>query len=375
MKNLAYKQIEHEICERICRGIYQLDSKMPTERMLQEEFKVSRLTIAKSLSLLEQQNYLTRKIGSGTFVCKDLPVNAPKEEKAPGMIHYISIPMTHDGIVMVKSGVAEGIYRAISNTDYKLSVEFFDKEEEQIKLFRNYKNANNSGFVIWPSDDARLVEFFEHFRKADFPFVLIDCYFPEFKCDLVHTNNILGSMQMIDYLYSLGHRRIAYLTVRSSISSMNERLGGFFLAMGRHNLDANDLLGVIPDDNHVTPAAHGAKNDAFINLYIDKLLAQKEKVTAIFCSNDYVAINTIKLLKERGIRVPEDMSVVGFDNVDKASWMKPELTTIAQDFEQMGLKAGEIILARCKNRASRDPIIVEVTPRLIVRKSAMPPAK
>ncbi len=353
-------------------GIYPPGSRMPSDRKLEEELRVSRLTIAKALSLLEQSQFLVRKPRSGTYVCAECPSEANLDDES-GVFRYITLPTTVDGVVMVKDCIDEGLYRALRDSNYRLSVEYFNTIEENIKLLRTHDSSLSRGMVIWPSDNLKMIEILGYYKRDNFPFVLVDSHFPELPCDRVCINNKLGAELMVDYLYQLGHRRIAYLTVQSGSTSINDRLGGFFLAMNRRNLNALRFLGVVPDNDRISSASHGAKNCSFIEDYIVNIMGQKDRPTAIFCSNDFIAMTVMQMLKEHNYHIPRDISVVGFDNIEKGMWVKPHLTTVSPEFQQMGFEAGKILLGRCRKKLPNMPLIVEVEPRLIVRDSAVPP--
>jgi DNA-binding LacI/PurR family transcriptional regulator len=102
------------------------------------------------------------------------------------------------------------------------------------------------------------------------------------------------------------------------------------------------------------------------------LLEKTRKFTAIFCFNDIAAIGAIRALKDAGLRVPEDVSVVGFDDIQSAAYSTPSLTTVRQPLFEMGQRGAQILLERIANREAPYPTKIVMAPELVVRESTGP---
>jgi LacI family transcriptional regulator len=169
---------------------------------------------------------------------------------------------------------------------------------------------------------------------------------------------------ILHHLYDLGHRKIA------------------FMRGGSHSSDADDrwecLMAVASELNLEVPPELQVKLGKLIETPemcykpATELIDRGGDFTAVVCYNDVGAIGTIRALIDRGIRVPEDVSVVGFDDIESAAFHNPRLTTIHQSLNQMGIEAARILLQRIRGQAEfPEPVAVE--PQMVIRESTAPP--
>ncbi len=166
------------------------------------------------------------------------------------------------------------------------------------------------------------------------------------------------------HLYQLGHRQIAFMRGQPFSSDSDERWKGLVGMAKELGLDVAPELVVQLEENISSPEL-GLPVAA-------KLLAQKRPFTALVSYNDLAAIGAMRAFKDHGLRVPEDVSVVGFDDIQWAAYHTPSLTTIRQPLNSMGNTAARLLLQRI--RGSRDvPDEVPIVPELVVRESTMPP--
>lgn len=372
-KELTYKVIEKEILRRIMTGIYTPGQQLPTERVLEHELGVSRLTIAKGLANLAAGGYITRTQGRGSFVCTELPQpRRPDRDRTAGngIIKYIS-PGSTQGPTVISHGILEGVHAVVTPSNCHVCVEFYTTVEQQLAAMRSYGDAINEGFVIWPALDQRLLPELRKMQADRFPFVLVDAFFPELNCDYIISDNCLGAETMINHLVDCGHRKIAYFTASPDRVSLSERLSGVISALSKKGLPlTGDTINIIPGGDPVISSFKSAQNIAYLRSRLTALLAGPDAPTAIFASNDWIAMAVYNILEELGVKVPEDVSLAGFDNIDASQYFKIPLTTMAQNFYEIGQLAGKVIMARREKSSSRDMLFQNrVSPTLIVRES------
>ena len=171
----------------------------------------------------------------------------------------------------------------------------------------------------------------------------------------------------IGYLAGLGHRRIAVIKGQSFSSATEARWQAIQGAAAKHHLALHPKLVVQLEGDTPThePGYFAAQ----------KLLASGAAFTAIFAFNDISAIGAIRALREAGLQVPRDVSVVGFDDIQSAAFQNPGLTTVRQPLRTMGLLAAEVVLRQIAEAAAHTPTkLIQVDPELIVRESACPPS-
>jgi len=227
--------------------------------------------------------------------------------------------------------IMRGVNQAIARIDYDLIVytnggsnpkDAADQERSSVALL----NGGIADGVIVVTPTA--TDFF-----SQSPVVVID---PNNDCpDLpaVLSTNYEGALAAMTYLTGLGHRRIGHITGRMSLISGVQRLQGYKDGLAAAGIPLNAEL-IVTGDYNITTAIQSAR----------KLLSLKERPTAIFAANDVTANGVYQVAKETGLRIPEDLSVIGFDNLREASFMTPALTTVDQFMAEMGTIATEMIV-------------------------------
>jgi len=196
--------------------------------------------------------------------------------------------------------------------------------------------------------------------QAKFPFVLIDHQGTGEDCPAIGATNWQGAFNATNYLIQLGHRRIGFITGWLDLGAAVDRLEGYKAALRTNRIPLQ------PDLIYEGTFAHldgytGAK----------KLLSIKKPPTAIFASNDVMAISAMDAVRECGMRIPEDISILGFDDIPQASMVRPSLTTIRQPLEQMGRTAAQILFDILKNPDHKHNRI-ELPTELVIRDSTTP---
>jgi DNA-binding LacI/PurR family transcriptional regulator len=178
-------------------------------------------------------------------------------------------------------------------------------------------------------------------------------------------NHTRAARLALEYLAKLGHREIAFIKGQTFSSDTEVRWKAVRAAAEALNLAVEEKLTVQLESESPTPQPGYDVTK--------QLLARKRPFTALFAFNDISAIGAIRALRETGRRVPEDVSVVGFDDIQSAAFQNPGLTTIRQPLRQMGMTAANTVLQRINSRTKADyPRSIIVEPELIVRESAAP---
>ena len=170
-----------------------------------------------------------------------------------------------------------------------------------------------------------------------------------------------GVEQAMEYLISLGHTRIALLAGPMSLVSVHLRVLGYQNALRKHHLPMTD--GYILEGSFTSESGH--------SLAI-KAMEHSQPPSALICGDDLMAFGVIQALKEQGYCVPEDVSVVGFDDISLARFSSPPLTTIRQDTYLKGRKAAEALLARLRDKSTNYPMKILLDTSLVIRKSTAP---
>jgi len=196
---------------------------------------------------------------------------------------------------------------------------------------------------------------------ASVPVVAVDPHTGRADIPTVDADNLHGGYLAGQHLIDLGHRRIGMIMGRPDLMSAQLRERGFRAAFAEAGLPIDESL-FVPGDfdpDLAEKAAHG-------------LLTRAEPPTAIFAANDATAWRTVTVARELGLRVPEDLSVIGFDNVLDASNSTPNLTTIEQPIREMGRRAAQLLIERLSG-IEHEKSHIRMETRLVLRSSTAPP--
>ncbi|HOP72271.1 LacI family DNA-binding transcriptional regulator [Thermoclostridium caenicola] len=174
----------------------------------------------------------------------------------------------------------------------------------------------------------------------------------------VLSDNVDGAKKAVDYLFSLGHKRVAHIAGPLSSAASQERIMGYKMSVQAHNTDYGE--GII----------EAADQFNFKSGYeaMQRLLDMHQAPTAVFCSSDVLACGAIAAARERGLYVPEDISIIGFDDIEIAAYVVPGLTTVRQNRAEIGQTCAEILLKMLDGRNTK-PKTVRIPTRLIIRNS------
>jgi DNA-binding LacI/PurR family transcriptional regulator len=205
-------------------------------------------------------------------------------------------------------------------------------------------------------------------NSYDIPIVALNNQAAEGYRFAIYHDDVDGSRQACQHLIALGHKKIAYLGNFTAGRTTRERHEGFKQAMEEAGLP------VRPEFIHQASGNSPEQGLEGVEYY----LGLPERPTAVICYNDMMAIGVLKGLHQAGLRVPEDMSVTGFDNIMYSDYTRPPLTTIDQPKRSLGAEAAKLMLAQLGMDANfllKETIIKRLKGMLIIRESTTPPAK
>ncbi|OMP66987.1 LacI family DNA-binding transcriptional regulator [Domibacillus epiphyticus] len=229
------------------------------------------------------------------------------------------------------SKVLRGIESVAVSNGYKVILgdagNDVEREEEYLNVLRQ-KQAD--GIVMLTARmETGVIEKF----SVDYPLVLACEYIEGSTIPTVSIDNVSSARKATEYLIALGHEKIGTITGPLNVVLGKDRLKGYTQAMARHNLSVEPFL--VQEGTFTF--------DSGYNMMM-KFLALSNPPTAVFAANDEMAFGAVKAVKSRGLRVPEDVSVIGFDDIEFSAIFEPPLTTISQPTFEIGTKAMELLL-------------------------------
>lgn len=222
------------------------------------------------------------------------------------------------------SYLIEGININVKKHNYKMNIIYMNSSDSYEEQMHVIVNSGCIGFIVYAVEMFR--ENLNVFEQILYPCVYLDNSFVENDVDVVAIDNYLGVTQAIDYLYSKNHRRIGYIKSRVEVQSFIERYEAYTKIMKRNGLS-------VSEEDIMTVGYLEQETMKDVQSYIDK---SKSLPTAFFADNDLLACRAVQILKENGYQVPEQVSVIGFDDRPICGFTEPKVSTIAIPRDIMG---------------------------------------
>ncbi|MGB8455425.1 MAG: LacI family DNA-binding transcriptional regulator [Anaerocolumna sp.] len=254
------------------------------------------------------------------------------------------------------SQVTEGINYQCSQNDYHLQITYLYDNEDIGEQIENLKRADCDGILLLGTEMT--AKDYRSFQNLNIPFVILDSYFDDINCDTVLINNVQGAYLATEYLNSRGHKEIGYLRSGTRICNFEEREDGYYKSLRHNNIPTSHPYVV-----NITPTTEQAYLDICEYLKNNPVFP-----TAFFADNDIIAAAAIRAFKESNIKVPEQISIIGFDDMPICQFTDPTLSTMYVPKQRLGALAVDRLLNRI-NEANTDIIKIELAVQLVERNS------
>jgi DNA-binding LacI/PurR family transcriptional regulator len=330
-------QIYTELKERIDIGEWSYGAMLPSEHELCDVYGVSRGTVRQVLGKLEEQGLIRRERGKGTFIARH-GVHTTQKKSISQSISFI-VPYVRDSFVSSILLGLESVARANGYTVVFHHVE--NDKDKQATALRKAVQQGAAGIVLYPVNSSIASPTLSDLVRKRFPLVLVDRYIRGIFADYVVSDNFGGGVFASQHLLSLGHRRIAFLSWVEMATSMEHRRLGYRQTL----LEA----GIEPDPNLEWEVIGYPEID---HDALKEYLLQTERPTAIFTANDQLALTVQRVAQSLNLQIPDDLALVGFDNLDISAHLDIPLTTVVQRAFDMGFEAGELILCQINERTN-----------------------
>jgi LacI family transcriptional regulator len=257
------------------------------------------------------------------------------------------------------SDAQKGILRVCRKAGYELIMHPCDKASPGLidEISQLVSRARIDGLILL-SPISQIDSLARYLKRNDVRYVRISPKKNDAKARIVISNDRQGAELMTEYLISLGHRSIGFVTGPESNLSAQEKLEGFRAAIRKHGLTVRKGM-VVDGENTFDSGVQAGRI----------LLGRKSRPTAIFASNDDMALGVMKTAALKGISVPEQLSVAGFDDSTIATVVWPDLTTVRQPVQHMGEIAASKLLAQLVSNDAHEVRSVDIEPELVVRNS------
>jgi LacI family transcriptional regulator len=317
-------------------------------RALRDSYEISPETKQLVLDCAEKLNY------------RPNPIALSLKERRSRSIGVVVCEIANNFFSQVINGIESIAYDRGYNVIISQSRESYDREVIDLQYLAS---RSVDGLLISLSTETNDLSHLKSLHAKGFPIVLFDRITEEINTHKVIVDNFRGAYDATEHLIRNGHKRIAALTNSEFLSITHERVAGYKEALVANGQKVNE--------EYIKHCFYGGMIFEEIEDAVNKLFTQRNKPDAIFATSDKLTTGCLKTLKRRGLKVPDDVSVVGFSNTDIAELIDPPLTVVRQPAFEMGKDATELLLQLIESkRPIKDFEKRILTPELQIRESS-----
>ncbi len=360
--------VKEKITEWITSGQVKPGEKIYSENELVKMFGVSRHTIRQAVGDLVHEGLLYREQGAGTFC------SYKKEQtnvQTPSSFHTSNTNGKNIGVITtyisdyIFPSIIKGIESHLTEQGYTLTLACTDNDVEKEKqCLQTMLSRNIDGLIVEPTKSSQYnpnIPYYLELEQNNIPYLMINQYYSQLMPPHMIMYDEQGGFIATEHLIKLGHEKIIGLFKTDDLQGVN-RMQGFIRAFREHSLPffPEMVISFTTEDQN---------NNLLERL--ENFFRTNSVPSAIVCYNDQLALNVLNLVRRLGQRVPEDISIVGFDDSSLAVATEVKLTSIAHPKMEMGIEAAKWIVSAVENKDDRPPSIV-YEPKLVVRNSTAP---
>lgn len=357
----AYLQIEEQMIAYFRRNNFSYGDKLPTEHQLMEKYDVSRTTIRKTLEVLKNKGLIDKSQGSGTFYTgRPNPVVGEQKGKTLGLVNYFFMDYIYTEIL-------RGIEEEASLAGYSVIIaNSYRSDEKQCENIENLLKQHVDGLILEPTHSLQINH--EHpihkvLEKSGVPVVTTHWGISSKSLSTVTLDDIYGGRLAARYLLKKGHRKIGYI-YKEDIQAGDDRYKGLKAELEEAGFPLQEKYRYSYDD--LDEEENGLQG----YILTKKLMEENDDPpTAIFYFNDNIAIQGYRALSDMNINVPEEVSILGFDDHSHASIVSPPMTTFSHPKYDLGRWVAKILIDEIENESRALPMKLVFEPKIIERAS------
>ncbi|MDD5704382.1 MAG: GntR family transcriptional regulator [Kiritimatiellae bacterium] len=333
------------LCERMFDDFWvrrptAVGAKLPVVMKLAQRYQVSCNTVVRAVSLLAADGWVTKRQGSGIYVAALSNTPRPRRRRSQGRIGFVVHSLAHTICHRVFEGVEQAANRVgcvveVASTHWDMA-----KERAHLEAMRD---RGVQGVVLYPGPRRRDATEYLCTELHDYPIVVTDLYQPTMQRPHVVVDNVSAGREMTRHLLARQRPRIVFLKTEDELlhRSVDDRVIGYRQAM--------EEAGLAPQIERMR-LLEGRQGDLSCRSALDRMLAQPLPPDALIVFHDRYAQLSVAYLRSRGVRVPEQIAVAGFDDLQNAVLTEP-LPSTRPDFVRVGELATEMLLERIQSRS------------------------
>jgi len=307
-------------------------------RALNNDKEINQDTRKKIMKIAQSLDYIPNAIARGLVKNKTNMVGL--------LIPDITTPYWPEVAKGVEDFANEQGYQVfLCNTDWSEAKEILYKETLLEKRV--------DGLIVGPVSERTSHLFIE----KETPIVFLESRLDNEQSSFIAINNVEGGIEATKHLLDLGHKQIACIVGKEDIVTHKQRLMGYKEALGLYNIEVDNKL-ITMSRNNTIEAGYDA---------VARLLKNNVHFTAIFALNDILALGAIKAFEDFSLSIPEDISIIGYDDIMFAAFPKINLTTVRQPKYDMGRLASEILIEKIRSKNTMQPRQIILSPSLVIR--------
>lgn len=374
-------QLHNQLRRLIVSERWRYGERIPTETQLSEHLDISRTTVRIALQRIEVEGLIKRTAGRGTFV-----VYRAQDHVASRSIGYLTCSFHNE----IHTNILNSAQTELRSAGYQVIFSNSQDRDDEARILRQLLDDEVAGLMIWanakPSAATKAILLEYEDRKI--PIVFLDRPIAGIRADYVSSDNFGGAYDLVQHLIELGHQQIVPLIPNiDDLHPVNERHRGYVSAIEdsgmyvrapwkinppqRHEFHETDIYHLVgPQSQLITEQVMRLMNEGPRNGGAGP--CGGEAPTAIVCVNDILAIIAISALRKIGYQVPDDVSVVGFDDIGMASHIGVPLTTASQNAYELGKVASRMLIERLQG-ADMPPRAHQAPTQLRIRSSTAAP--
>ncbi|MBI5670319.1 MAG: GntR family transcriptional regulator [Chloroflexi bacterium] len=365
-------QLHNQLRQLILSGRWPAGSRIPSESQLTSHLNISRSTVRLALQQAELESLIERHPGKGTFVA-----NHRTHERHNRLIAYMTCGFDSETHTLMLNGADD----EVKAYGYRIIFRNVQNRDEEIEVLKRLKADGVAGVLLWPTANgsASWQQNQVNYQQVNLPVVVMDRQIYGVECDCVTSDNYGGARALMQHLVELGHQQIVFLTHHETeLLTVMERYRAYCDVLQEAGLTpaAPWLVGQPGHEtgaSQILRASVDGKSPVFQQIR-DYLLNAQPWPTAIFALNDYLAVLVMRVVKSLGIKIPDDISIVGFDDIDLSVHLDVPLTTVAQDSFAIGKRAARLLIDRLEEYTG--PARFETIPtQLRIRSSTSVPIR
>ncbi|MFA9560076.1 GntR family transcriptional regulator [Evansella sp. AB-rgal1] len=359
-----YNTVKQAIKSQILAGAYEPNQKISSENELMKEFSVSRHTVRVAIGELVNEGWLYREQGSGTF-CTDRSIQESRNQQSKKSIAIITTYISD----YIFPSIIRGAESYLSENGYQVNLYSTNNDiENEKRILESILSQQTDGVIIEPTKSAFTnpnINYYFNLERTNIPYIMINAFYDELEPICLIMDDEKGGFIQTEHLIKHGHKNIVGFFKTDDIQGI-KRMKGYIKAHRKYQIPINpkNIISYYSEEKRTKP-----KDELEI-----LLSAQTDVPTGLVCYNDELALLLLDVLRDKNLKVPNDISIVGYDDSFLAEASEVKLTTVKHPKNKMGEAAAELIvdLVQKNNQNNKDNKEYETIiydPELVIRKS------